>query len=128
MQSDGIKNFLCRTSILSRMNADFCNCLLGIENSEDMLRNLEETHLLTFPYDEDRTWYHYHHLFQEFLATKLASQSRKLLLDLHFRAARLWEEWGDKRINWATGHFPSGSISVLASGTGFPEIMKNPWS
>jgi DNA-binding SARP family transcriptional activator len=54
---------------------------------------LEEKHLFTFPFDEEREWYYYHHLFQEFLQTKLHQElGGKAALDLHKDAAILWEK------------------------------------
>jgi two-component SAPR family response regulator len=96
LQPDKIKGFLIKTSILSRMNAEFSDELLGISNSRDILNALEENHLFTFPYDEERQWYFYHHLFQEFLNAKLHKElGRKAILVLHRDAGLLWEEQGE---------------------------------
>ncbi|MDY6933283.1 MAG: BTAD domain-containing putative transcriptional regulator [Spirochaetota bacterium] len=95
LQSDEIKSFLIKTSILSYIDVDFCNQLLGIENSGGILRELEEKHLFTFPLDEEREWYYYHHLFSEFLQKKLASElGRKAILNLHKHAAIAMEKLG----------------------------------
>lgn len=96
LQPDKIKGFLIKTSILSRMNAEFSDELLGISNSRDILNALEENHLFTFPYDEERQWYFYHHLFQEFLNAKLHKElDREAILKLNKDAGSLWEKQGE---------------------------------
>ncbi len=42
-----IMNFLTKTSILSRLNINFCNRFLEITDSKDILKYLEEKHLFT---------------------------------------------------------------------------------
>ena len=93
LQSDEIKSFLIKTSILSYIDVDFCNQLLGIENSGDILQELEEKHLFTFLLNEEREWYYYHRLFSEFLQKKLASElDREAILNLHKAAAIAMEK------------------------------------
>ncbi len=93
LQPDEIKEFLVKTSILSRLNAPFCDKLLGIKNSKNILKRLEENHLFAFPFDEEREWYYYHHLFQDFLQTKLHHElSRRSVRCLYKNAAMLWEK------------------------------------
>ncbi|MCP4725743.1 MAG: hypothetical protein GY863_11940, partial [bacterium] len=93
LQPDNIKEFLVKTSILTRMSAPFCNQLLGINNSRQILKNLEKSHLFIFPLSEEREWYSYHHLFHDFLRTKfLYELDRETILKLHNDAAVLWEK------------------------------------
>jgi len=96
LQPSAIKDFLCKTSILSRLNAVFCNRLLGITDAQEILRNLEKDHLFTFPFDEERQWYSYHHLFQEFLQTRLIELGQEVIVNLHRKAAKLWDERGQE--------------------------------
>ena len=104
LQPDKIKGFLIKTSILSRMNAEFSDELLGISNSRDILNALEENHLFTFPYDEERQWCFYHHLFQEFLNAKLHKElDREAILKLNKDAGSLWEKQGEAEE--ALGHY-----------------------
>jgi LuxR family maltose regulon positive regulatory protein len=89
-------DFLIKTSILSRLSVEFCNRLLKIDTSRGILRDLEENHLFTFPFDETRQWFYYHHLFQEFLETKLHQElDTSVIRNLHNDAAVLWEEYGE---------------------------------
>jgi DNA-binding SARP family transcriptional activator len=92
-----VMDFLTKTSILARLNVEFCDQLLRIDNSRDILGDLEEDHLFTFPFDEERQWYYYHHLFQDFLQVKLHQElGQKALLKLHKNAAKLWEEFREE--------------------------------
>lgn len=93
MQSDEIKNFLIKTSILNRVNASFCDRLLGINNSAKILHELEDNHLFTFPLIGEKDWYSYHQLLRDFLQNKLHSEMDKKTIDkLHEDAAMIWEE------------------------------------
>lgn len=93
--SDELKDFLLQTSIFSRIDVAFCDKLFGINNSNILLNKLEKKHLFTFPFDESRKSYFYHHLFQDFLNEKLnSSKKRSFILKLHERAAKLFEQEG----------------------------------
>lgn len=96
LQPDNIREFLIKTSILSQINPEFCNQFLRIDNSKDILTGLEGNHLFTFPYDEQGERYYYHHLFQDFLKTKLDDElDRKAIHNLNKEAAVLWERQGN---------------------------------
>ncbi|RJQ65569.1 MAG: hypothetical protein C4519_27845 [Desulfobacteraceae bacterium] len=87
-----IQAFVLKTSILSRLDTSFCNRFLGIKNAGETLSKLEKMHLFTFPFDEQRESWHYHHLFQDFLRTKLGHELGKTQLSrLHALAAEIWE-------------------------------------
>lgn len=93
IQTSEMKNFMLETSLLSRLDTQFCNTLLDIENSRDLLDHLEKNHLLTFPLGPDRMVYYYHHLLKDFLQAKLARlYDKKEVQNLHFKIARLLEE------------------------------------
>ncbi len=96
IQPDGVKDFLKQTAILSRVGPEFCDSLLGITNSSQLLEQLEDKHLFTFPFDEDREWFYYHHLFQDFLKSKLHTDlDDNSIRQLHKRAAQVWEQFGE---------------------------------
>jgi LuxR family transcriptional regulator, maltose regulon positive regulatory protein len=91
-----LREFLLKTSILSRLNAPFCNRLLGISHAGEILASLQKDHLFTYALDEDGQDYCYHQLFREYLQAALiremgsAEEGR-----LHREAARILEEGGD---------------------------------
>lgn len=91
-----VRHFLARAAILSRMGPEFCDSLLGLSSSRGILENLEKNHLFTACLDEGREWFAFHHLFQEFLLTKLkADLSTTAIRALHLKAAGLWEQNND---------------------------------
>ncbi len=97
MLSPATKDFLVKTSLLSKVKVDFCNQLLGINNSKKILSDLEKSHLLTFQLDDDEDCYTYHHIFQNFLKTKIDSNnSRGEIQEIQLQIARLLEQEGDE--------------------------------
>ncbi|MEM7127546.1 MAG: LuxR C-terminal-related transcriptional regulator [Chloroflexota bacterium] len=108
---DHIQNFLLQTSILDRFCADLCDKvtewqskkakdmpneatlsptqLYALSPSYKVIEYLEQANLFLVPLDETRTWYRYHHLFQELLQQRLRVSSHELATKAHERAA----EW-----------------------------------
>lgn len=91
-QTDAIQNFLMRTSILDRFNADLCRTLTGDADSQQMLLHLERNHMFLIPLDADRNWYRYHHLFADLLQSRLAKAQPGQLHALHSLAAQWYAE------------------------------------
>lgn len=91
-----VKDFLLKTSLLSRLQPNLCDALLGKEISRRLLSRLVQDHLFTIPLDLKRESYRYHRLFRAFLRERLseALPSRQLA-ELHLRAAFLWEGCGE---------------------------------
>lgn len=77
-QSDEIERFLVQTSILNRFNASLCNAVLGIDNAQDILLQMEKTNLFLIPLDNRRNWYRYHQLFGEMLYGRLQNTPEPL--------------------------------------------------
>lgn len=86
-QSQALTDFLLKTSILSRFNADICNLLTGRNDSQNILEQLENDGLFTLPLDTQGHWYRYHHLFHDFLIGRLRRQYPHEVLDLYHKAA-----------------------------------------
>jgi LuxR family maltose regulon positive regulatory protein len=99
-QPQEVQLFLLRTSLLERMCAPLCDALLGSARldaaisskgtlSETILERLEQANLFLVALDERRTWYRYHHLFRDFLQTRLLKNQPERVTALH-RAASEW--------------------------------------
>ena len=86
-QSNEVRRFLLRTSILDRLCAPLCDALTGTAESDKLLREIERSNLFLFPLDMKREWYRYHHLFGELLRHELELAEPKLIPELHRRAA-----------------------------------------
>ena len=95
--SEETRKFLLLTSILPRLHVEFCDRLLNIDNSLNILDHLEKNHLFTYGLDEERQWFSYHHLFRTFLRKKLAHElGNDEVSNLHKEAAALLEEMGER--------------------------------
>ncbi len=94
-QPSAVRDFLIRTCILEEMNPLLCDEFLGISNSRDMLKSLEERNLFVSRLErEEEKWYRYHPLFREFLTTKLQEEGTEQVHRLHLRAASVLRESG----------------------------------
>lgn len=91
-----LKDFLLKTSLLSRLQPDLCDALLEEEVSRRHLPRLARNHLFTVSLDEKEACYRYHNLFRAFLRERLAETlTSRQLAKLHMRAASLWEGCGE---------------------------------
>ncbi len=94
IQTDDIKEFLLRTSILEQMSAPLCNAVLNINDSQLILETLEKNNMFVIPMDEQRSWYRYHHLFADLLKQRLLLLSEPYLENLHNKACEWFEQNG----------------------------------
>jgi LuxR family maltose regulon positive regulatory protein len=67
-QSDEVRNFLLRTSILDQMTGSLCDAVTAGVNSAGLLEQLERGNLFLVALDDQRSWYRYHHLFSDVLS------------------------------------------------------------
>ncbi len=102
-QPPELRRFLLDSSILDQLDPETCNQLLGIEDAEAVLREIERRNLFIVRLEGTGTWYRYHHLFQEFLQSRLVESGTTSWPELNRRAATLFEE----RAAWhqAIGHY-----------------------
>jgi LuxR family maltose regulon positive regulatory protein len=97
-QPPEVQNFLLATSILERLSAPLCDAILG-ENfdSAAILEYLERANLFVIALDEQNCWYRYHHLFGNFLQTRLQKNQAEYIPSLHRAACEWLAEHGDLR-------------------------------
>jgi LuxR family maltose regulon positive regulatory protein len=103
LQPPEVQQFLLSSSILNELSPTLCDALLNTHNSEEMLDLLVERNLFIVRLEGRERWYRYHHLFQEFLQTRLRQSDKGRFTELHRRAGQLLE----KRQAWeeAIGHY-----------------------
>lgn len=94
-QHESVQAFLKRTSILNRLCGSLCEAVSGGPNGQQLLEQLEKANLFLIPLDETRSWYRYHHLFADFLQSRLRREQPERWRELHHRAA----EWFDKHLD-----------------------------
>jgi LuxR family transcriptional regulator, maltose regulon positive regulatory protein len=87
-QRPDVRQFLIRTSILERFTAGLTDEVVGVDDSVELLHELERSNLFVVPLDERREWYRYHHLFKELLYSELRRSDPAVIPELHRRAAQ----------------------------------------
>lgn len=79
-QPPEIREFLEKTAVLNRFNADLCLAVTGNTNSAEILFQLEKSNLFLIPLDDQRGWYRYHHLFGDVLQASFSANEKSKLL------------------------------------------------
>lgn len=109
-QSEAVKTFLLKTSILERMSAGLCAAVLrdeaenqdtspggecaALTDTKAILDYLEKSNLFLVGLDQERHWFRYHHLFADLLRARLGQTWPALLPELHRKASH-WYEHND---------------------------------
>jgi LuxR family maltose regulon positive regulatory protein len=70
-QPDHVRSFLVQTAILGRLCGPLCAAVTGQDDAQTLLEDLDHANLFLIRLDDNRHWYRYHHLFQEFLRDHL---------------------------------------------------------
>jgi LuxR family maltose regulon positive regulatory protein len=87
-QPEPVRDFLLRTSILTRLSAPLCDEVTGGGDGQSILETLDAANLFLIPLDDTRTWYRYHHLFGTLLRHQLERQGGAAeVAALHLRAS-----------------------------------------
>jgi LuxR family maltose regulon positive regulatory protein len=128
-QPQGVRQFLLGTCVLERMCAPLCDVLTGRSDGQDMLERLERENLFVIALDDERRWYRYHHLFADFLKTRLERESLERIKELHRRAAT-WYEWNGwtseavehalaaEDVEWASELVENNALAFVLRGEG----------
>jgi ATP/maltotriose-dependent transcriptional regulator MalT len=89
-----LRDFLCRTSILSGFSAPLCEAVLDDPRARLLFDEVRRENLFVTALDPDRTWLCYHHMFAEMLTGELERREPQLVGELHRRASNWFEEAG----------------------------------
>lgn len=91
-----VQEFLLKTALFPKVNADTAESLTGLRNSRDILEDLTRRNYFTVRHaSEDGDSYEYHPLFREFLLAHLERQDADALRLLRKKAGQLLEQQGD---------------------------------
>ncbi len=85
------RDFLLKSSILDRFNADVCRVVTGREDSEPMLDELVR-HNMFITVSDDQRWYRYHPMFAGVLRSHLKREHPEEIARLHTLASAWFEE------------------------------------
>jgi LuxR family maltose regulon positive regulatory protein len=92
-QTEEVRDFLMKTSVLERLYGPLCDAVTGHKGSQDTLLNLERGHLFIAPLDESRQWYRYEHLFADILRHQCGkTYGIEEGTELHIRASQWYED------------------------------------
>ncbi len=89
-----LREFLLRTSVLTRMNTELAELLSDFANAGELIDQALTGDLFLQRLGETGGWYRYHHLFADFLRERLEHEYPGLARELHFRAAQWYAENG----------------------------------
>jgi LuxR family transcriptional regulator, maltose regulon positive regulatory protein len=112
-QTDDLRDFLLRTSILERSCGPLCDALTGRNDGARTLECLERGNLFVIPLDGERRWYRYHHLFADVLRTRLLAEMPGEAPALHGRAS-VWYEHEGLRADAIRHAFLAGDLERAA--------------
>lgn len=112
-QTDPVRRFLLRTSVLDRLSGELCDAVTGEPGSARMLDDLDRAHLFVVPLDDHREWYRYHHLFGEMLRARLRDEDPQAVAGLHRRAGDWFADHGD--VDAAVEHLLAGGAFDAAA-------------
>jgi len=121
LQSPRVQDFLLRTSLLTRLNSDLCDAVMGWSDSQDLLIYLERSGLFIRSLDAECRWFKYHGLFSAIMAENLRKLSEGAVLEVHARAARwyltqsLYEEVVHHSIGCRDFTLAANTLNVWAS-------------
>ncbi|MCB9955390.1 MAG: LuxR C-terminal-related transcriptional regulator [Parvularculaceae bacterium] len=89
-----LQEFLLKTSILERINADLANTVCGRSDCGQLLSNLHRLHALILPIDKNHHWFRCHQLFGDFLRRTLEKERPRAIPALHAAASEWFEKEG----------------------------------
>lgn len=101
--NESVKKFLLYTSILNEFSYEICNYLLDIENSMEIIKDIESANLFLISLDDEHTCFHYHNLFKNFLRKQLDTLEVEFVHKLFGKVAQWYES--NKQINKAVENY-----------------------
>ncbi len=114
-QPEAVREFLLQTSVLKRFSASLCRAVTELEDSAELMAELERKNMFLIALDEEGTWYRYHPLFADLLLHQLKRTMPEKIELLHERAARWLVEAGEP--GEAIRHALEGNNLELAART-----------
>src|SRR5919109_1466230 len=111
-QPSHVREFLLRTSLPDEFSADFCEITLGPfyterQNWYEFLSLILEKNLFVLPLGSDGRWLRYHHLFREFLQTRLREERPHEVNPILERMVKAYEKAGE----WEKAYFTCKQLS-----------------
>lgn len=86
---EDLRESLLALAVPSQLCGDLANALTGRPDGQALLEQLEQQQLFLVPLDRERQWYRFHHLFADFLRSRLRERDLESFKQLNFNAC-LW--------------------------------------
>ncbi len=90
-----LRNFLQACSVLDELSSEVCDQVLGIENSESFISELQSRNLFVMVFDGDDQRLRFHDLFRDFLLTSLKKNDAARFRELNIMAAEFYASHGE---------------------------------
>ncbi len=89
-----LREFLLGTAMLDRFCAELCDEVLDRNDSRALLAEVQARNLFLAGLDRSRTWFRYHHLFADYLRTRMREQSAERTRTICLRASAWFDRNG----------------------------------
>lgn len=126
-QPDSIKSFLMRTSLLEEFDLQFCEDVFGTNGDQRALFDyVLNNNLFVLPVGEDGRWIRYHHLFRDYLQTRLSEEHPEEKIRILNKLITLYarqEEW-EKAYSLCGQLNDSNTTARLIDQAG-PQLIRN---
>ena len=111
-QPEPVQDFLLRTSILDRLCGPLCDAVLGAPagSGQITLESIDRSNLFVVPFDSERRWYRYHHLFGDLLRKRLGQRSPAEPIAAYQIRASQWFE--DHDLTYEAFHYAAAANDV----------------
>ena len=121
-QTEPVREFLMRTSLLEEFNSELCDLVLGPfypepQNWFNFMSLIFEKNLFVLPLGDDGRWLRYHPLFREFLQTRLKEERPNEIQPILERMVVAYEKAGE----WEKAYFTCKQLNVSEALVGVIE-------
>lgn len=99
-QSEEMRRFLYQTSLLDEFDADLCEKVIGhalgtTRDWQGLMQQVQRNNLFVLPVGEDKVWLRYHHLFRDFLQSRMNQQYPQETEEIRVRLAEVYSQAGE---------------------------------
>jgi ATP/maltotriose-dependent transcriptional regulator MalT len=113
-----LQEFMLRSCMLPQLSAPLCNAVLGINNSHEILVQLQRNHLFLQPLDQEHKLFRYHSMFATFLQQQLHTRHPEWGKELYLATSR-WYQQQQQPITALEFALKTGDMSVA-----LPQFMQ----